>query len=89
MKYSYVRFPDDTEVTYSDIDKNGNVLVRIETPIEGGFKSLGCELPSYKITEADGYSQEDIDRLIGFLRNNAHLIIDYATVGGFENAAVV
>ena len=54
MKYSYVVFPDETEVTYSDIDSFGNVAVRIETPVDGGFKSLGCTLPSYQITNLLG-----------------------------------
>ena len=89
MKYSYVVFPDETEVTYSDIDSFGNVAVRIETPVDGGFKSLGCTLPSYQITELIGYSQKEAESLMDFLRHNAHLIIEFAQTGGFENASVV
>ena len=89
MKYSYVVFPDQTEVTYGDIDDRGNVPVRIETPVEGGFNSLGCILPSYRLTEAVGYSQIEIDFLMDFLRHNAHLIIEFSQAGGFENASAV
>lgn len=89
MKYSYVRFPDDTEITYDDIDSSGNVQVRIETPVDGGFNSLGCMLPSYTITEQVGYTQKQVENLLSFIRNNSHLIIEYATVGGFENAAAI
>ena len=56
MKYSYVRFPDNTEITYGDLDQNRNVHVHIETPIDGGFNSLHCILPSYQITESSGYT---------------------------------
>ena len=28
MKHSYVVFPDETEVTYSDMDRKGNVRIR-------------------------------------------------------------
>ena len=61
MKYSYVQFPDKTEITYGDMDSQGNVQIRIETPVEGGFNSLGCVLPSYRITEQVGYSQQEVD----------------------------
>ena len=89
MKYSYVTFPDETEITYGDIDSLGNVVVRIETPVDGGFNSLGCILPSYQITELVGYSQNEVDSLMDFLRHNAHLIIEFAQTGGFENASAV
>ena len=89
MKYSYVIFPDETEITYNDIDEDGNVAVRIETPVEGGFNSLGCILPSYEITEQHGYNQDEVASLMDFLRHNAHLIIEFAQTGGFENATAV
>ncbi|MBR2764776.1 MAG: hypothetical protein IKE03_02175 [Blautia sp.] len=89
MKYSYVVFPDETEVTYSDPDSDGNVRVRIETPIDRGFKSLECILPSYTIVENTGYTDAETQSLMDFLCDNAHLILEYAAVGGFENAAAI
>ena len=89
MKYSYVQFPDKTEITYGDMDSQGNVHIRIETPVEGGFNSLGCVLPSYRITEQVGYSQQEVDALMDFLRRNVHLIMEFAQTGGFENASAV
>ena len=88
MKYSYVQFPDKTEITYGDMDSQGNVQIRIETPVEGGFNSLGCVLPSYR-TEQVGYSQQEVDALMDFLRRNVHLIMEFAQTGGFENASTV
>ena len=89
MKYSYVRFPDNTEITYGDPDSNGNVKVRIETPVEGGFNCLGCLLPSYELTECSGYTQAEKEELMDFLRQNAHLLIEFSMAGGFENAAAI
>lgn len=89
MKYSYVQFPDKTEITYGDMDSQGNVQIRIETPVEGGFNSLGCVLPSYRITEQVGYSQQEVDALMDFLRRNVRLIMEFAQTGGFENASAV
>lgn len=45
MRYPYMTFDDDTEVTHSTIEKDGTVRVSIETPTEDGFKSLICTLP--------------------------------------------
>lgn len=89
MKHSYVVFPDETEVTYSDMDRKGNVRIRIETPTDGGFKSYSCILPSYEVMESTGYSEPELKKLEEFLYNNAHLILEYAAAGGFENAAAV
>ena len=89
MKHSYVVFPDETEVTYSDMDRKGNVRIRIETPTDGGFKCYGCVLPSYEVVESVGYSEPELKKLEEFLYNNAHLILEYAAAGGFENAAAV
>lgn len=49
MMFPYMTFPDDTEVTHSQIEADGKVKVYIETPIYGGFKNLTCILPDYKI----------------------------------------
>ena len=89
MKHSYVVFPDETEVTYSDMDRKGNVRIRIETPTDGGFKSYSCILPSYEVMESTGYSEPELKKMKEFLYNNAHLILEYAAAGGFENAAAV
>ena len=89
MKHSYVVFPDETGVTYSDMDRKGNVRIRIETPTDGGFKCYGCVLPSYEVVESVGYSEPELKKLEEFLYNNAHLILEYAAAGGFENAAAV
>lgn len=84
MKYPYVTFPDDTEVTFSDVKNDGSVLVYIETPVEDGFRDATCSLPAYKWLSNHGYSDSDMNRWEAFLRENAHLIMQIAVAGGFE-----
>ena len=39
-------------------------IVNFERPKEDGFDSARCELPDYKWTERQGYSDEEIAMLI-------------------------
>ncbi|MDD7409275.1 MAG: hypothetical protein SOV71_01410 [Anaerovoracaceae bacterium] len=89
MKYSYVTFPDDTEVTFSDFYEDGSVKVYIETPVYGGFHNATCLLPEYNWISVDGYSAEEMKKWDDFMHDNAHLILELAAGGGFENATAV
>ena len=87
MKYPYMTLPDETEITHGDIREDGTelVLVYIETPVERGFNSAYCVLPSYEWNDVHGYTETEIARFDKLLHNNAHLIIELARAGGFEN----
>lgn len=64
--FPYLTFSNGTEVVYSKIlEKDGvkTVQVHFECPIDGGFKSARCELPSYKWLFNEGYSREEISFL--------------------------
>ena len=89
MKYPYMTLPDQTEITHGDMREDRSVKVYIETPIDGGFHSAYCTLPAYAWSDIKGYSQDEIARFDRLLHNNAHLIIELAEAGGFENAAAV
>lgn len=89
MKYPYVTFPDDTEVTFSDVQEDNTVQVYIETPVYGGFHHATCILPSYQWTEVTGYSDQEMQDWDEFLHNNAHLILELASEGGFEHTTAV
>lgn len=87
--FPYLTFSDGTEVVYSKIlEKNGEktVQVHFECPIDGGFKSARCELPSYKWMFNDGYSDEEINFFIDFLEHNVHLFFEFAAEGGMKIA---
>jgi hypothetical protein len=86
--YPYMTFPDETEVTHSQVQKDGTVKVYIETPADDGFKNLTCILPEYKWAN-NGYTSSELKYWKEFVRNNAHIIIELAENGGFDHATAV
>ena len=89
MMYPYMKFEDETEVTFSQIiNKDGvdTVEVHFERPTDDGFDSARCELPSYKWIIREGYSEEEIKKFTEFLEHNAHLFFKYAKEGGIKIA---
>lgn len=87
MMYGYLTLSDQTGIAHSEMKPDGTVKVYFEKPIDGGFQNATCFLPSYQWDSIDGFSDEDIQRLEKILKNNAHLILEFAQEGGFENAA--
>lgn len=61
---------------------NEKWIVNFERPKEDGFDSARCELPDYKWTERQGYSDEEIAMFEELLHSNAHLLYRYAENGG-------
>lgn len=89
MMYPYMTLADETEIVHSQIiEENGQkkVIVHFERPKENGFDSARCELPDYKWTEKEGYSDEEIEVFEELLRSNAHLLYKYAENGGIQIA---
>jgi len=87
MLYPYMTLDDDTEIVHSEMDADGKVRVCIERPVEGGFQSATCELPSYRWSEVEGFSEDDIRLFTDIIEKGAHLILRYAQCGGFLNAS--
>ena len=87
MMYGYMTLPDNTGVAHSEMKQDGSVKVYFEKPIENGFMNATCWLPSYRWENIDGFSEDDICSLEKFLKNNAHIIIEFSQNGGFENAS--
>lgn len=88
MMYPYMTLADETEIVHSQIvEKDGmkKVIVNFERPTEDGFDSARCELPDYKWTERQGYSDEEIAMFEELLHSNAHLLYRYAENGGDSN----
>ena len=67
-------------------DGQRKVIVNFERPTENGFDSARCELPDYKWTEREGYSDEEIAMFEKLLHTNAHLLYKYAENGGIQIA---
>lgn len=89
MMYPYMTLADETEIVHSQIlEKNGEkkVIVHFERPTENGFDSARCELPAYKWTTRDGYTDDEIAMFEELLHSNAHLLFKYAQCGGIQIA---
>ncbi len=88
--YPFMVLDDKTEVVHSDsYDMNGieTIKVYFEQPVDGGFRSAECYLPSYEWKNIDGFSQEDVSRYEDYLKSVAHIVIELAREGGFDHAA--
>jgi len=87
MMYPFMTLNDDTEITHSEEKPDGRVKVYIETPDEtDGFHSAVCWLPDYAWQDIHGYSESEMDYFRQLVRNNAHLILEFARDGGILNA---
>lgn len=87
MLYPFMTLEDETEIVHSEMDGQGCVRVEIEKPVEGGFCSAVCTLPSYTWSEVEGFSPEEVSRYQKFLEKGAHLIMRFARDGGYEHAS--
>ena len=89
MMYPYLTLADETEITHSQIiEKDGQqeVEVHFERPVENGFCSARCVLPSYRWKFHNGFTKEELTFFEEFLRHNAHLLYRYAAQGGIHCA---
>ena len=89
MMYPYMTLSDETEIVHSQlIEDKGikKVIVNFERPTDNGFDSARCDLPEYKWTEKEGYSDEEIAFFEKLLHSNAHLLYKYAANGGIKFA---
>jgi hypothetical protein len=83
MMYPYMTLSDETQIVHSQIiEKDGveTVVVHFERPTENGFDSARCELPSYRWSFHEGYSQQELDFFTKLLQSNAHLLYRYASI---------
>jgi hypothetical protein len=90
MMYNYMTLNDGTGIAHSEIILNNNeetVKVYFEQPVDGGFNCAECWLPSYKWTKKEGFSEAKLNYLQAFLESTAHIIIQLARCGGFDNAS--
>jgi arginine deiminase len=88
MFYPFLTLDDDTEIVHSEVLDDGSVKVYAETPDETDcFHHMTCYLPDYRLEDVSGYSAAEVERLLEVIRSTAHLILEFAKEGGFENAA--
>lgn len=88
MMYPFLQIDGDTEIVHSDMLPNGEVKVYVEKPdVKDGFHHASCFLPTYRWEDVEGFSAKEIDRYQEVIESTAHLIMEFAQTGGFENAA--
>ena len=86
--YPFLQIYGDTEIVHSDMLPNGEVKVYVEKPdAKDGFHHASCFLPTYRWEDVEGFSTKEIDRYQEVIESTAHLIMEFAQTGGFENAA--
>ena len=90
MMYPYVKYSDETEVTFSNIYIENDIEcidVHFERPTENGFDSVRIQLPTYKVTVWEGnYSKDEIEFFKQVVQNIADLFYKYAREGGLKFA---
>ena len=89
MIYPFMTLEDDTEITNSEMQANGEVKVYVETQDEKDFfHSMICYLPDYRVEKVEGYSEE-VEKYFDFISKAAHLILEFSKEGGFYHAKAV
>ena len=88
MMYPFLTLDDETEIVHSETLPDGRVKVYAEKPdAEDGFHHMICYLPDYTVAETVGFSEQEVARYMEIIRSTAHLILEFAAEGGFDNAA--
>ncbi len=88
MLYPFMTLNDETEIVHSEMKPNGTVQVYIEKPDEkDGFHNVVCYLPQYDWCDNFGFTEEEIARYKEIVESTAHLILEFAETGGFQNAS--
>lgn len=61
MMYPFMTLEDETEIVYSEMQKDGMVKVYIErSDAEYGFRHTTCWLPQYRWEDIYHFSEEEI-----------------------------
>lgn len=88
MMYPFMTLNDETEIVHSEMKPDGTVKVYIEKPDEkDGFHNVACYLPQYDWCDNFGFTDDEIARYKEIVESTAHLILEFAETGGFQNAS--
>ena len=87
MFYPYCTIGEDIEVVHTPLDETGHTLVHIEIPdAKYCFKTMDCLIPSYRVSNIVGMTDDEVAYYVEFCRRHAHLLLKYASTGGIANA---
>lgn len=87
MKYPFLTLDDDTEIVHSETLSDGKVEVYVEkTDEKDGFHNASCFILGYEWKNINGFSEQEISKYQEIIESTAHLILDFARNGGFEDS---
>lgn len=91
MMHPFCKYPDETEVVFSDIRKNEKdeeiIWISFERPTDEDFDTIIFELPTYKIIRQEGnYSLEEIEMFKTVVERGAPSFFRWAREGGIKIA---
>ena len=87
MKYPFLTLDDGTEIVHSETLSDGKVEVYVEKPDEKDcFHNASCFIPGYEWKNINGFSEQEISKYQEIIESTAHLILDFARNGGFEDS---
>ena len=88
MMYPFMTLDDEAEIVHSEMLPDKRVKVYVEKPDEKDcFHHMTCYLPDYTVEEVFGFTEAEQARYMDVIRSTAHLIIEFAQEGGFDNAS--
>lgn len=88
MMYPFMTLNDGTEIVHSETLPDGEVKVYIEKADEqDGFHHATCYLPKYRWEDVFGFSDAEMKKYKEIVESTAHLILEFASEGGFDNAS--
>lgn len=90
MMYAFMTLDDDTEIVHSEMRPDGTVKVYMERPdAECCFRHATCYLPEYRWEDIYKFTPAEMERLRDVVESTAHIILQFAEQGGFDNASIV
>lgn len=81
MMNPYLTLSDGTEIVHSQLIFEGEmekVIVDFKRQTDKGIDFARCELPEYKWTCIEGYSNEEINFFASLLYHNMHQLFEFA-----------
>lgn len=78
MLWNYATLNDEAAIAYGKTAADGTVRIVVERPRDFGFDHAECRLPLCRWTLVDGFSDDEIENLTAFIRDNAPLIFEMA-----------
>ena len=82
MIFPYMTFSDGTEVVHSGIEMVNNlqtVRVYFEKPVESGFFTAECLLPSMSWSKVRGFTGLEVAHMQDFINRQADLFFEFAS----------